>query len=363
MTAALTMPDIDRICEERQRRWQTFMAPGAPAGFLFHVHCQEVDAQLPPAPARWPDRASERIAWAWKKYELLCAQAAWLADDRVPYLDNLTGTEIFAEAFGCRVERPATGMPFALPCVRTAAEADTLRVPDLSTSTLAYLFDIADALYERAGSGAIQRLVDIQSPMDIAALIWDKADLFVAMIETPDVVRALAAKVRTLLVAFLEEWFRRYGTRYVAHYPEYFMAGGLTLSEDEVGAVNAGMFEAFFLPELAALSEHFGGIGIHCCADAGHQWSGFKKVPGLRLLNLCKPPTRDACAYVRKAYDFFDRSIVQMHNGWSPEGPVSTWPAQFPADRRVILQVSASTRADAMAACDALQNLRAKHEA
>jgi hypothetical protein len=51
----------------------------------------------------------------------------------------------------------------------------------------------------------------------------------------------LAVKVRALLVAFFDEWFKRYGTTFVAHYPDYVMHGGLTLSVDEVGAIGVGM--------------------------------------------------------------------------------------------------------------------------
>ena len=81
----------------------------------------------------------------------MCKKAELVDDDRVPYLSNVTGTEIFAEAFGCKVHRPEDNMPFALPLVRSAAEADKITVPDLSTSSLAYLFDIADELYRRGG--------------------------------------------------------------------------------------------------------------------------------------------------------------------------------------------------------------------
>ena len=41
------------------------------------------------------------------------------------------------------------------------------------------------------------------------------------------------------------------------------MSGGLTLSEDEVGAINADMFDEFSQPSLTELSEYFGGIGVH----------------------------------------------------------------------------------------------------
>ena len=38
-------------------------------------------------------------------------------------------------------------------------------------------------------------LVDVQSPMDIAALIWDKSDFFVAMMDTPEQAVTLAERL------------------------------------------------------------------------------------------------------------------------------------------------------------------------
>ena len=85
----------------------------------------------------------------WKAFlDVERRKAELVDDDRVPYLSNLTGTEIFAEAFGCRVQRPDDTNPFALPLVHTATEVDALKTPELSASTLGYLFDIADELHQ-----------------------------------------------------------------------------------------------------------------------------------------------------------------------------------------------------------------------
>lgn len=247
MTA--TIEDASAVAA-RKARWKQFLAPDAEPGFLFHLNYPDPDANLPPWGYPRPDNAGERIERAWRLYEWQTKKTAWIHDDRVPYLDNTTGTEIFAEALGCTVECPQDNMPFAHAYVRTANDAAKVTVPELSASSLAYLFDIADDLHRRAGSEAVMKLIDVQSPMDVAALVWKKEDLFVAMIEEPDAVKDLAAKARQLMIAFFDEWFRRYGTEYISHCPEYFMSGGLTLSEDEIGAVNAEMMEEFFLPEL-----------------------------------------------------------------------------------------------------------------
>jgi hypothetical protein len=226
--------------------------------------------------------------------------------------------------------------------IRDASEVSGLDVPSLDAPPLAMLFDIADELRRRAGPDAVVKMVDVQSPMDVAALIWDKSDFYVAMVEDPDAVRALSAKTGALLVTFLDEWFARYGTDFVAHFPDYYMPRGVTLSEDEVGCVSERTFEDMFLPELVELSRRYGGIGIHCCADARHQWEGFRRIPDLRVLNLVQPAD-----VLREAYGFFAGSVPQMHS-WYGDGEPWTWPGQYPDDARVVIRAGAETRDEAL---------------
>lgn len=327
---------------ERKKRWLRFYDPAQPPVRLFLVRCE---AELGPRPWPFPDAIPARIDWAWRKYQLQLEQLAWLDDDSLPFLDVYTGTEIFAAAFGCPVHYPEDNMPFALPLVRSAEDAARLVVPTLDSPAIAPLFAIAEELRGRAGDAALVRLVDIQSPMDIAALIWDKNDLYAAFIEAPEAVHELAAKVGTLLTAFFDEWFRRYGTEHIAHYPNYYMPDGVTLSEDEVGVVNEEMFTAFFLPELEQLSVRYGGLGMHCCANSRHQWTNFKRIPNLRLLNLVQPAD-----VLRAAYLFFADHCLQFHGGF--DGPPAGWPAQVPSGARVVFETWAATPDDARTLSD-----------
>lgn len=336
----------------RKDRWSAFYEMDGRKRFMAAV---EIDGENDAQPQLWPGKKHERIDWVLRKYDLLYERAQWLDDDTVPYLDMVTGTEIFAEAFGCTVHRPEDGMPFARPLVRSATEAGRLCVPDLDGSTLSLLFEIANEARSRAGADAVVKLPDIQSPMDIAALIWDKNDFYAAMIEEPEAVRELAAKVAVLLTAFLDRWFARYGKDFVAHFPYYYMPGGLSLSEDEIGSVSPAAFREFFLPELAMLSERYGGLGMHCCANSRHQWDNFKRLPGLRLINFCQPG-----AVLNDAVQFFAGHTAQEHIG-SPDGrqyfggrPVWEWPAAAPEGVHMVLTAAARTKAEAVEICQKL---------
>lgn len=334
--------DVYARIAARQQRWGEFYARQAGARFMLHVHCDPE----PPLPRPWPnpEHKQARLEWAWTVYQRQLKRVAAIDDDFIPALDPFTGTEIFAEAFGCQVHRPEDNMPFALPLVTSAAEADRIKVPDVASTSLAMLFEIGDELRRRAGPQAVMKLVDTQSPMDTVALIWDKNDLYASMLEAPEAVKGLAAKVHTLFTRFLDEWFRRYGREFIAHYPWYYMPQGVTLSEDEVGIVNPEMFREFFLPELNALSDRYGGIGIHCCANSKHQWPNFSTLRNLRLLNICQPPD-----VIKDAYEFFAGVTAQHHGFWDGKVPICDWPQQLPAGTRMVMETSAPTVPEAQA--------------
>jgi hypothetical protein len=325
--------------ERRKQRWCALYDPSSDVKHLYVVH---LDAELPVRP--WPrqDNTAARIEWAWEKYERQIDRLAWLDDDSVPFLDLFTGTDIFAAAFGCPVHYPEADMPFALPAIRSTDEVRGLPQPTLDAAPIRQLFEIGHALRARAGDRALLRIPDIQSPMDIAALIWEKEDFFRALKQAPDAVEALAAKVRAFLLGFLDEWFRTFGPEFIAHYPDYYMPRGLSVSEDEVGSVSNRMFERLFLPELVGLSLRYGGLGMHCCANARHQWASFRKIPGLKLLNFVQPAevTEDAIAY-------FAGHAAQMHRIMG-EGPAWTWAAQHSHDARLVFDVEAQSREEAL---------------
>ncbi len=337
--------------EARKQRWADLLdSPNGGRKFVFRITVREPEPL--PVVRAWPWLKAERIESAWQAYLQMLEQSEWLDDDLVPYMPVATGTEIFAEALGCEVFRPDDNNPFAIPFVHTAHDTTHIQTPRLEDTPLVMLFEIADELRRRGGPDALLRMVDLQSPMDIVAQIWDKTDLFIAMLETPDAVLELSAKASALQTAFLDEWFRRYGAAHVAHYPDYYVRQGVTLSVDEVGNVNPRMFRRFFLDELNALSERYGGIGIHCCANSEHQWPNFVQVKGLRLINLHQPPP-----VIDRAYPFFGPHTAQMQfdlwHGTSRLLPLKPRD-EFPESCHVVIQAEVEDRDDAMAMAERL---------
>lgn len=326
------------IIERRKQRWLDFYDPHKPPTSLFQIR---YPAGLEERPWPRPQEYMARLEWAWQKYQIQLEQLTWLEDDSLPFLDVYTGTEIFAAAFGCPVYYPENDMPFAMPRIRAADEVAGIEIPALDVPSIALLFELAEQLRQRAGSAALLHMVDMQSPMDIAAVIWDKTQFYPALIQSPEAVLELTGKVKTFLMRFLDTWYARFGSEFIAHFPDYYMPYGITLSEDEAGAVSGKMFERLFLPELAELSARYGQLGLHCCAHARHQWANFRKIPGLSFLNLVQPPVT-----IREAVSFF-HGLPQMHS-FMGDGPPWMWPEQLPNDARLVYEIPVSSREEAV---------------
>ena len=286
-----------------------------------------------PAPIPFDGDYELRHDWILKRYERMIDNLEWLNDDAVPYLSMATGTEIFAEAFGCEVKYPNDTNPFAMPLINDLREISSIKVPDWSNTRLADLMEMAKRIRDEAGEDALLKITDVQSPADIAALVLNKEEFFVGLLTQPQAVVELMEKTYILLTGFMDAWFKEFGHAFIAHYPDYYMDYGISLSEDEVGSINPEIFENYFLPFLNRLSEHYGQIGIHCCADSIHQWENFAKIKNLKVLNIVQPP--DVC---QKSHRFFENVCCQMPHHYL-ESPPDTWKTQMPKNARIIYKI------------------------
>jgi uroporphyrinogen-III decarboxylase len=134
-----------------------------------------------------------------------------LDDDSVPYVPLTTTTGLFAAAFGCPLHQFEGSQVAARPIVFSPQEADRLPIPDLDIPPISRFFELAELIREQVGPEVPISVPDIQSPFDIAALIWSKEHFYEALVEHPDAVLRLVEKCHILLKNFLVEFKRRFG--------------------------------------------------------------------------------------------------------------------------------------------------------
>lgn len=301
----------------------------------------------PPRPWPFPENVESRIEWAVKAYDRGMERIQWLDDAYVPSVMPYTGTEIVAQAFGSPVHYPENNMPFALPAIRDVTGMKKLKKPDLFSTNLGELFEIAGRIRNRVGHDAIVMLPDVQSPLDSASLIWEKADFLMSMIDEPKAIMELINMVEELLTEFLDAWFKEFGTEYIAHCPYYPMRGGFTFSEDEVGEFSAEMFEEFSLPSINRMSKRYGGCAFHCCAYARHAWESLRRIEGLRLVNICQPTE-----LLEESARIFGKEVCHMPSialdDRPQQHPIPNWVKAYGKDLHLALNVSANDKDEAI---------------
>lgn len=234
------------------------------------------------------------VPQAVENYTRQCRMLEAVEDDGIPCARIATGTHIYAAAFGCDVNCYPDCPPCALPRVKNAAEADQLEKPDIWKSpTLYRLFEAADLLRKELGPDVFLGPPDMQSGFDTAALVWDKTDFMCAMAdpEEKEAVKRLVGKCAALYREFLLAFRKEFPNCVPSHCPPVWCPPDMApwLSNDECGAMSTEMFEEFCLPELIDLAETFGGLGMHCCANADHQLESFKKIPNFYAFNRVAP--------------------------------------------------------------------------
>lgn len=223
-----------------------------------------------------------------QQYEQECRDLEIIGDDRVPAARMWTGSQIYAEAFGCGVNLYPQDPPASRHLVETPGEADKIELPDMwSSPNIMRIFEMGRKLLARLGPDTPLSPPDMQSGFDIACQIWNKEQLFYALVEDKDAVHRLADKCRIFYKQVQSELRREFPTMHPNHCPMNWTPPemGVWVSNDECGIMSNKMFREFMLPELIDISQTYGGIGMHCCAGAEHQFPLFKEIPGWYAFN------------------------------------------------------------------------------
>jgi hypothetical protein len=109
------------------------------------------------------------------------------------------------------------------------------------------------------------------------------------------------------------------------------------------------MFDEFCLPNLVDLSEAYGGLFVHCCAAADHQYTSFAKIPNLRGMNrVFQAPGP------RPAIETFAGETVHMV-AWTDEDRVAEMLDMALPDTRFLFNMPAQPLDESKRTCERLR--------
>jgi len=229
--------------------------------------------------------------------------SAWLADGAGNIMNARCnyGTGIMPSLFGAELfimDEDTNTLPTTRPIPGgiTAMERLVERgVPDLQNGLGAKTFEMARRFVEVfKGYPKISKYVhlyhpDMQGPMDIVELLWG-SDMFLDMVDRPDLMKALLELVTETYIRFMREWEKisPFGKNVNVHWA-MMHKGAIMLRDDSAMNLSPEMFDEFIKPYDQELLSEFGGGGLHFCGRGSHYIESACEMTGLNAIAMSQP--------------------------------------------------------------------------
>lgn len=144
---------------------------------------------------------------------------------------------------------------------------------------------------------------DTQGPLDIAELIWG-SDIFYAMYDEPELLKAFLSLITESYKMFLDKWFELYppDSDINTHW-SVFHKGTVMLRDDSAMNLSPEFYEEYSLPYDAEILRYFKGGALHFCGRGDHYINAASSIPGLYCVNLSQPHLNDMEVIYRSTVD------------------------------------------------------------
>ncbi|MFO7907904.1 MAG: uroporphyrinogen decarboxylase family protein [Pirellulaceae bacterium] len=181
--------------------------------------------------------------------------------------------------------------------------------PDIHAGLAGRVFEMAEFFldimdrYPNIGAHVHLYHPDTQGPMDICELLWG-SDLFVDIMDEPELVHELLSLVTETYVRFMHEW-RKLVPFEDDHNPHWGMmhGGRIMLRDDSAMNFSPAMFDDFIRPYDQRLLDEFGGGAVHFCGKGDHYIDLVAEIPGVRAVHMSQPEYNDMETILRHTVD------------------------------------------------------------
>jgi len=207
-------------------------------------------------------------------------------DDYVPMLLPYLGTGVIASAFGCEIVWRENENPWTKPIIYSPQEVYKLKSPKVTDGLLGKVLEYTKYFEEDTQGEIPIQVTDVQSPLDIASLIWAYDDFLVAMYTNPKEVHYLLKLVTDLIIEFVKVQKQMLTDFVPSHHLWMPDGGGFRINEDLLAIVSPSLYKEFALPYNNRISEEFNGLFIHSCGDFSFNFENLLKYDKLRGIDF-----------------------------------------------------------------------------
>jgi hypothetical protein len=215
-----------------------------------------------------------------------------LRGDFVPCLSPALGVVGIPSAFGCEVVWWEDNFPSVKPLpLESPRQVYEIPRPTISSGELGRVLDYTRFFIDKTGGRLPIRLMDIQGPLDSAALVMGHTEFFSATRTHPAEARHLLRMITDFTIECARAQRDIVRARGVEFVPSLFQpwipdGHGISVSNDASVMISAEEHDEFCLPYLNRISGAFGGLYVHSCGNWLHQMPSLARVRNLRGLEF-----------------------------------------------------------------------------
>jgi hypothetical protein len=240
------------------------------------------------------------------------------------YLEPWHGVGVYATAYGCKYEWVPGQAPQTRPVYQSLDEIDDIKKPDIaSCDEMLAVLDMIRYFKEKTGGELDISLTDTQSPNDTGSLLVETTEFLTATIEEPERLDPLLQSITDLICQFSDEQKNIIGERFAK--PGHIMISstgnsGLSISDDNMAFLSPQSYTNTCLRYNNILSDYFGGLAVHTCGNAIHNFPILLQTRGLTMVDLAvgivPDPTPNIPAEVADVFRGTN-IIVKARLGWN----------------------------------------------
>jgi len=145
---------------------------------------------------------------------------------------------------------------------------------------------------------------DLQGPIDVCEMLWG-SEIFLALVDEPELVKALLELVTGTYLRFMCEWERLVpppADGFSRHWG-LLHRGRIMLRDDSAMNLSPAMFDEFARPYDQRLLDEFGGGCLHFCGRGDHFIASACQMRSLHGIQLSQPECNDMEAIYRATVD------------------------------------------------------------
>lgn len=214
-------------------------------------------------------------------------------------------------SLGCPSIRTSEGGEWIEPILHSPEDVDRLNVPSIFSGRSGELLRSMKDIVAQPDNGECIVLPDIQSPLQVAELMWDES-FYTALVETPDAMHALLRKITPFTIDFILECKRLAGKRLnAASWPGIWSDSvGMMVADDTMSLISPAMHLEFSVPYINQMAQACGPLVYHSCTWRAKYFDNIHAMGPVKSYNW-NPGNSDDPAVIIPA--FSGKAILAPH--------------------------------------------------